>query len=484
MNVIEKAKRRYKSISKPAKASLWFVFASVVQKGISLITTPIFTRILSTEEYGTVSVYNSWLSILTIFATFELATGVFNKAMIKYEDDRDGYTSSTMFLATIISLVFFVAYLIGHNFWNGLLDLNTPMMVMLFFEIIFTIGMSFWSIRNRFDFEYKSVVAITLLANILATLLSVVLVLINTDNRAEWRVFGTLLVHIVIYSVISFRLMRKGKKFVVPEYWKYAVGYNLPLIPHYLSQQILNQSDRIMISRMIDKSSAAIYTVAYQIAIVLNIITNAVHASFAPWAYQKIRDKEYKDIGKVAFELEICICAACFLFSLFAPEVIMVLGGKAYYEAIWVVPPVAMSIVFNVLYTLIANVAFYYEKTKFIMFGTVLSALANIVLNYIFIQIYGFVAAGYTTMACFMLYSIVHYIFMLHICKTEGIENPFDGKLMLGIAFLAAALSVVSTVLYRHTVVRYGVVAVVALMAAVFRKRIITVVKGFKKKDV
>lgn len=461
---------------------MWFVFASIVQKGISLVTTPIFTRILTTEEYGTVSVYNSWLSILTIFATFELATGVFNKAMIKYEDDRDGYTSSTLFLATLISLAFFVIYLIGHSFWNSLLDLSTPIMVMLFLEIIFTEAMSFWSIRNRFEFEYKSVVALTLIANIGGTLLSVLLVVVNKENRAEYRVLGTLLVHIAIYSVVYFLLMKKGRKFVVAEYWKYAVGYNLPLIPHYLSQQILNQSDRIMISRMIGRGDAAIYTVAYQIAIVLNIITNAVHASFAPWAFQKIKEGDNKKIGKVAFELELCICAACFLFSLFAPEVIMILGGKAYYEAIWVVPPVAMSIVFNVLYTLIANVAFYYEKTKFIMIGTVLSAAANIVLNYIFIPIYGFVAAGYTTMACFMIYSIVHYVFMLHICKVEGIENPFDGKKMLGIAFLAAILSVVSTFLYRYTVVRYGVILIGAVLAVIFRKKIVDVVKGFKKK--
>ena len=483
MTLFENILNKYNQISKPAKASMWFVFASIIQKGISLVTTPIFTRILSTEEYGTVSIYNSWLSILTIFATFELATGVFNKAMIKFDSDRDGYTSSTMFLATLISLCFFIVYLIGHNFWNGLLDLNTPMIVMLFMEIIFTISMSFWSIRNRFDFKYKSVVAITLSANTLATLLSVIFVIINSENRAEWRVFGTLLVHIIIYSVIYVVLIRKGGKLVVFDYWKYAIGYNFPLIPHYLSQQILNQSDRIMIGRMINKSSAAIYTVAYQIAIVLNIITNAVHASFMPWTFQKIRDKEYKDIGKVAFEMELCICAACFLFSLFAPELIFILGGETYYEAIWVVPPVAMSIVFNVLYTLIANVAFYYEKTKFIMLGTVLSALTNIVLNYIFIQIYGFVAAGYTTMVCFMLYSIVHYMFMIHICKTERIENPFNGKLMLGIAFLAAALSIVSTSLYRYKVMRYGVIIIFGVVAFAMKSKIISIF-GFKKRDI
>ena len=482
MSIFTSLSKKYNLMSRPAKASLWFVFASIVQKGISLVTTPIFTRILTTDEYGTVSVYNSWLSILTIFATFELATGVFNKAMIKYENDRNGYTSSTLFLSTLISFAFFAVYLCGRTFWNRVLDLSTSMMVMLFLEIIFTEGMLFWSIRNRFDFEYKSVVFITLAANIGGTLLSVLLVLVNKENRAEYRVLGTLIIHIIIYSMVYFLLMKKGKKLIVPEYWKYAVGYNLPLIPHYLSQQILNQSDRIMISRMIGMGDAAIYTVAYQIAIVLNIITNAVHASFAPWAFQKLKDGTNKKIGLVAFELEICICLTCFLFSLFAPEVILILGGKTYYNAIWVVPPVAMSIVFNVLYTLVANVAFYYEKTKFIMCGTVLSALANVVLNYIFIPIFGFVAAGYTTMACFMIYSIIHYIFMLHICRTEGIENPFNGKLMLGVAFSAAILSVISTILYQHTVSRYSVIIVGAILIIVFRKKITQILKAVKRK--
>ena len=87
----------YRKIPLPAKASMWFVFCSVVQKGIAFITTPIFTRMMSTEEYGLVSVYSSWLSILTVILTFQLATGVYNKAMIKYEKERNAYTSSMLF---------------------------------------------------------------------------------------------------------------------------------------------------------------------------------------------------------------------------------------------------------------------------------------------------------------------------------------------------------------------------------------------------
>lgn len=482
MNKLQWLRQKYANISAPAKASMWFVFSSVVQKGIALLTTPIFTRILSTEEYGTITIYNSWLSILMIFATMELATGVFNKAMIKYENDRDGYTASTLFLASLFTCVLFVVYLIGHSYWNKLLDLSTPMMIMLFLEILFMEAMSFWSIRRRFEFEYKSVVGLTLLANIAGTLLSIVLVLNSPDRKAEYRVAGTLIVHILVYGVVYCMIMKKRKKLIRLDYWKYALSYNLPLIPHYLSQQILNQSDRIMISRMISMSAAAVYTVAYQISTILNIIITAVHASFAPWAFQKLKEGDNKKIGERAFQIELLICAGCFLCSLFAPEVILILGGQAYYEAIWVIPPVAMSIVFNVLYTLIANVAFYYEKTKFIMFGTVLSAAANIVLNYLFIPVYGFVAAGYTTMICFMLYSIVHYLFMLHICRIERITNPFDGKLMIGIALIAMASSIVSTMLYHHHVVRYLLIVAMGAAGIIFRKKLIMVIKGEKNR--
>ena len=138
---------KYNRIALPAKASIWFVICSIIQKGIALITVPLFTRILTQEEYGTVSLYTSWMTIVTIFATLELPTGVFNKAMIKYEDDRDGYTSSSLVLSSLITLSLFIVYFWGKDFWNVFFGLNTQIMIMMFVEIFFTSAMSFWSIR-------------------------------------------------------------------------------------------------------------------------------------------------------------------------------------------------------------------------------------------------------------------------------------------------------------------------------------------------
>ena len=468
---------KYRAMSLPLKASLWLAICSIIQKGVAFLTTPIFTRILSKHDYGVYSVYNSWLSILYIITTFELAMGHFNKGMIKFEHDRDGYTSSILTLATIFVSGFSILYVAFHGFWNRLMDLNTPLMAMMLVDILFTEAMGLWSIRQRFEFRYRGVVLVTVLANVVGTLLSVVLVITHEDHLVEYRVAGTLIVHILMYGAIYALVMRRGGKYYVPEYWGFALRYNLPLIPHYLSLIILNQSDRIMIGRISGSEYAAIYTVAYQVAILMNIIVNAVHSSFTPWAFEKMKRGDYHRIGAYTYSIEVIFAGACFLFSLFAPELVMVLGGRAYYEAIWIIPPVTMSIVFNVLYSLIANVEFYYEKTNWVMVGTIIASTMNIVLNAIFIRIFGFVAAGYTTLFCYMLLSVLHYFIMLRVCREHGITSPYNGRKIWSLAAVAVLLSIMSVFLYTQNMVRYCAIVALCLVAFRYRRRIISVVR-------
>ena len=150
----------YRGIPIQAKASIWFVLCSVVQKGLAFLTTPIFTRIMSAEEYGVVSVYNSWISILTVVLTLQLATGVYNKAMIRYEHQRNEYTSSILVLTTLMLLFWLGVYLLFSKKISGLLGMSSDLTVMLFIDMIFSEAMSLWTIRNKFEFEYKNEISV------------------------------------------------------------------------------------------------------------------------------------------------------------------------------------------------------------------------------------------------------------------------------------------------------------------------------------
>ena len=82
--MIKSVLNRYKSFPIQVKASLWFLICSFLQKGISTVTTPIFTRIMNTTEYGQYNVFNSWLSIASIFVSLSLTGGVYAQGLVKF----------------------------------------------------------------------------------------------------------------------------------------------------------------------------------------------------------------------------------------------------------------------------------------------------------------------------------------------------------------------------------------------------------------
>lgn len=82
---------------KALKSGIWYTAAKFITKGIGFITTPIFTRLLSHNDYGLYSNYAAWLSTLTVFATLNLGAS-FISARFDHEKDFDGYISSTLVL--------------------------------------------------------------------------------------------------------------------------------------------------------------------------------------------------------------------------------------------------------------------------------------------------------------------------------------------------------------------------------------------------
>ena len=77
---LKKISQLYTNMTLPVKASMWYLACSVLQKAIGFLTTPIFTRVMGTSDFGVVSMYNSWEAILTVLCTLYLYNGVYNNA--------------------------------------------------------------------------------------------------------------------------------------------------------------------------------------------------------------------------------------------------------------------------------------------------------------------------------------------------------------------------------------------------------------------
>lgn len=466
----------YKTIPIEVKASISYTLCSVVQNCISFLTLPVFTRVLSESQYGQYSVYQSWLSIIIIFSTLNLQYGSFNTAMIKFEDDQDRYISSIQGVCTSLTLGLFIIYLLAMDYWNNLLSMPTILIITMFIEMLSTTVIAFWTNKKRFEYKYKPMIFVTLLIAILSPAVGLVAVL-SVSEKGIAKIMSNALVYACIAVVIYIYHLYKGHAFFDKKYWVYALKFNLPLIPYYLSQTIFNQSDKIMIQKLVSVDKAGIYSLAYQVSIVINFVINAINSSFVPWLYRKIKIQEFTSIKKVTNVLFVFIAAILIMVILCGPEMVIILGGNKYKEAIWIIPPVTCSLLFLFLSQLSINVMFYYEDTTSLIKGSVLSAVLNILLNFICIPVFGYIAAGYTTLVAYVVFWLSNLYYMQKTCSIR-IEHYssnclFDYVFLKKFVVLYTVLCVFLTISYLNVVFR--IILVVILLAISWKYRNILV---------
>lgn len=475
--MIKKLMNKYKSAPKQLNAALWFTICSFVTKGLAFLTTPIFTRLLTTEEYGSYSVFSSWKGILTIFFTLELSAGVYTQLLVKHSEDKKEISSSFQGLTFLLSCAWLVVYLGFADFWNDLLGLTTVQMLAMFIIVWTTAVFHLWAAEQRVELNYRKLVFVTIAVSVSQAVVAVIAV-INATDKVTARVLSVASVQLLGYGYFFWYHLKQGGKFFSKKYWLYALSFNLPLVPHYLSQIVLVNADRIMIESMVGSSEAGIYALAYSISNIMMIFNNALLHTMSPWIYQKIKKRQENEIAPIAYGALVGICIANVCLIAFAPEIVRIFAPAEYYDSIWVIPPIALSGFFIFLYSLFAAFEFYYKKTLFIMLASTFSAVLNIVFNAVFISCFGYIAAGYTTLICYIVYAGAHFIAMRKVCKDQ-MDNAkvYSVRILLLIGLVFCAIGFVFMLTYENTVVRYALVGVVMVAVLLSRKKLVDFAK-------
>ena len=474
---MKKLVSKWNNIPITIKASTSYAICGILQKCLSFITLPIFTRLLTAEQYGQVTIYSSWHGILQLFLTLNLAYGSFSTAMIKFEDDRDGYISSVEGICLTLSLAFLSIYIPFRHLWNRLFELPTYIVIFMIAETLGTTALLLWSGKKRFEFKYVGVITITLLISVVSPIIQYILVITHVE-KGYYRIIGVAICNIIVGGIFLFLNIVRGRKIFDKKYWKFTLNFNIPLLAYYLSQVIFNQSDRIMISHMVGTDKAAMYGVAYSLAMVLSFVLNAINNSYVPWFYEKIEKGKAEDNKKISIIIAGLISLLLLVVIWFAPEIILIMGGEKYVEAVSVVPPVAISLLLLFYSQLFINVEFYYEEKSKLVWASIGAAIVNLILNWVFIGIFGYVAAAYTTLVSYLIFAFANQRAMKQIIKEKGqIDNLYDYKKLLFLLAIFVGASVAGVALYNSLLTRVAVCAVVLLAMILERDILIKYVR-------
>ena len=460
------------------KSGLWYTVSSIFIKGIGFITIPIFTRLLTKTEFGIYSNYTSWLSLMMIFVTLNLESTLIS-ARFDFENKFDEYILSMLSLSSVCALIWLVISNLVPNNFGQFFDLDPIYINIMLIYLLFMPAINLYQARERYMFEYKKTVLVSLIIAISTSVLSVLLVLFM-DNGLMGRVIGAAIPSVILGIFLYAYFIKRGKKVEI-KYWAYAIPICFPYIPHLLSMTLLNSTDRIMITKFCGAEETALYSLAYNCGMIVTLLMTSLNSAFAPWLGEKLYNDRFVEIKVFSKKYITAFFVLAIGIMLVSPEILLILGGRSYYEAVYVLAPVSMGCLCQFLYTLFVNVEQFKKKTVGMAIASILAALINLGLNYLLIPRMGYLVAAYTTLIGYICLLLMH----MYLVKRLNVGDVFDYKFVILIVLIGIVAMVIITDLYSNTVIRFIVIGIYcATLLVILYKHKKIVLEYVKKRKV
>ena len=365
-------------------------------KLVSFFLLPLYTALLSTEEYGT---FDYILSIATFCVPF--VSVLMDESIFRFLIDCKTEKEKKKVISTSVAVVF-----VG----------------MICFTIV---GIP---IMNFLKYNYTYYAVIYILLNVICGMLSALLRGIGrTDQFAvfnfllgssqiilnvffiaimHWGLVGMLLASIIAQLLIVIIFIFKihiwkyiSLKEIDSNLTKKMITYSLPLIPNKVSWTIINLSDRIILMNVVGSSATGLYAVSYKFPNLMDTVYGFFYQSWKESSARVLGDESQNDFYNSVYKyLKNFMFALVLGMTAFMPLVFHVLINKSYYNAIYYVPILLMATYFANISGFYGGVFTAYKDTKIMVTTTVAAAIINLAINLFLIKWIGIYAAALSTL--------------------------------------------------------------------------------------
>jgi O-antigen/teichoic acid export membrane protein len=406
-----------KDIKRISKNSLGFSVGTILTQAIGFFLIPIYTRYLTPDDYGILALAAAVGSILSIFYILGL-NGALTRFYYDYNHDKKElkeYVGTITISVIGISFIFtLLLSLFGEPLFAMLIKdvpFNPYILLVLwtvFFGTLLDFPLGLYQVRERsFTYSFLNVLRFIILVSLI--LYFVVVLKEGALGSLKGGFFSAL-----IFFIIACFLLKKDLSFKIKiKKLKESLHFGLPLIPHALAGWILTLMDRIFLNHYTTLAVVGIYSLGYQIGMVMSLITTSINMAWAPFFMSTAKEKgeETKNIfSRLTTYYMVGILFIGLAISLFAKDIIFLMATPKYYDSYKIIPIIVGTYVLNGMYYMVANQIFYTKKTKYLPFATFGSALLNILFNYLWIPNYGMMGAAWATLVSFAFAFLFTYI--------------------------------------------------------------------------
>jgi O-antigen/teichoic acid export membrane protein len=397
-----------------------YTLISVINSAIPFLLLPVLTRYLSPTDYGILSVVNTIVTFAFPLTVIGIGSAIYIEYFKLSREELPVYVSSALIVplvCTLVNLLVFaaVARVVESQFGvPRLWSMAIPLMVAL--QVIPYIVGLLYQVREEPVGYGKYQVAMTALNFGLSVMLVVGL-------RWGWqgRVLGMYLAYLV-FSLAGIAILVRGGYLVRRfdrGYIKAALLIGAPLIPHELGTTVINMSDRLFISKMVGLEAAGLYSLGYQVGMVVYMVCSSFNQAWAPYLFRTLHEGDHdarRSLVRKTYGVAGALMIVIPVFSLFVPLLYRLFIHEQFAASRPFVYWTAIGYGFYGLYILVVNYIYFAKKTHILTGLTVGSALVNLILNYLLVARFGAIGAAYATTASFGMFFLLAWWLSNKVC--------------------------------------------------------------------
>lgn len=399
---------------------------TICSKGLSFLFVPLFSRWVSTSQYGDFDLYISYVSLIVPFMTLSTTEALFRFLVDEKEESRKKEIITNISFISLLGTIFVSSILL---IWITSVSkaLAVPFVFYLVSEVFYNFVTSYLrGIRKLNIYAFAGTI------NIVITFLSVFILVKVNGMGTE----GMLLGYAIAFFVTAIIMC------IWTHFWedidisllnlsmiKEAIGYSLPMIPNSISWWIINVSDRTIIRIFLGSSFNGIYALANKIPSLCTTLFNVFHLSWQENISLTINDSDAKTyISRVYNQVSqtiISICLPILSLNFFMFKYIF---SENYFDASYQVPILMAAVIVNVMAQFLGGIFVALKKPKWNGVTTVICAILNLVVHFLLINYIGLYAASVSTLVAFSILLIIRYIIL---SKKFSIKIKYEKKTII-----------------------------------------------------
>lgn len=399
-------------MKKQNKVAFFNILSTLLLRGISIFSSPIFSRLLGTSGYGVLSGYNNWVQVFSIMGTIG-TEGTLVNARVEYDEEgQRRYQSSAMTLSLCVMAAWMLLMTLLIGPVSRLLGLSRILVYVMLLQAFGAYCGNFLNSKFTYEFKADKNMLISVGIALSTTILGLIFVLsLPQQTRYLGRIASNALVYGVLGLVVCVFILRSGGVYFDRKYWKFCLALAIPSMCYNLSELVLGHSDLQMLRYMVDDSAGGIYNLAYVMANIMFTFYASLDNSWKPFFFDDMKEKRMDSVRVQARNYMELFTVLTVGFVLLVTEVFHVYAGRDFWNGTMLIPIFVGSLYLNFLCTFPVNFEYYHKKTAVVAVVTVTCALVNIGLNYVMILKYGMIGAAVATLLARVLQFGIHFVY-------------------------------------------------------------------------